>query len=77
MISYSKVNILSTHIKTRFEQSLFCHPEPCPETSNAILNLVQDQGLRFQGLLLRDAETSLPRRDSELDPEFISGQGSE
>ena len=33
--------------------NLCCHPEPgpepCPETSNVILNLVQDQGLTTSG----------------------------
>jgi len=28
-----------------------CHSEPCPESSNVILNLSQDQGLRFQHLV--------------------------
>jgi hypothetical protein len=32
---------------------------PCPESSNVILNLFQDQGLRFQGLLFRDSESIL------------------
>jgi hypothetical protein len=27
-------------------------PEPCPETSNVILNLFQDQGSRFQNPVL-------------------------
>ncbi len=26
------------------------HPEPCPESSNLILNSFQDQGLRFRDL---------------------------
>jgi hypothetical protein len=43
-------------------KSLFCHPEPCPESSNVILNLFQDQGLRISGsclfLDLLDAESS-------------------
>jgi hypothetical protein len=33
--------------KRKFES----HAEPCPETSNVILNLFQDQGLRFQHLI--------------------------
>jgi hypothetical protein len=29
------------------------HSEPCPELGNVILNLFQDQGLRFQDRCLR------------------------
>jgi hypothetical protein len=55
-----------------FEEVLICHlepgPEPCPETSNVILNLFQGQGLTNSGsgyfrvsnvLISLDAEMNL------------------
>lgn len=43
-------------IKFKLQNSNECHPEPCPESSNAILNLFQDEDLRFQGLDFGDDE---------------------
>ncbi len=39
-----------------YENSLFCYPEPSPGSLNSLILL---------------AETNLPRRDTELDPEFM------